>query len=461
MSSIFSTLSPFRLFIKCAVPNVISMAFISFYYIVDGIFVGKYLGSDDLAALALIIPFIMMSFALADMIAIGSAVQISMYLGLGKKNLAKKIFSSSMLIIFISSCLIGILEYFLAPVLIDGLNVGDEIKIMAKECMLVFALFAPFTMLSFALDNYLRICGKTAYSMLMNVLIALSNIVFDYIFIVELGLGLFSAALATCLGLVLGGVFGIFPFLFQNLELKFSSLYMNLKIFKKIIYNGSSEFFGNISGSLYSVFANLVLLKIASIEAVAAFSIILYMDNFIIMLMIAMGDAMQPVLSYNYAKKDFSRIKAIIRVVFFAGGILSLFSIILVWVFGENLIIFFVKDEDKDFSLKAHQDIFKAIISCVNHKVPSSLSFLRKYGKINEEIIAEILATPSIIDLPAYVNELREKSMKRQLLNFAHLLPTRINENRVVSEIADEIGKEIFRITNRINSKDIKEIKRA
>ncbi|EIX7248576.1 hypothetical protein MK568_000131 [Campylobacter coli] len=42
MSNIFSTLSPFRLFVKCAVPNVISMAFISFYYIVDGIFVGKY-----------------------------------------------------------------------------------------------------------------------------------------------------------------------------------------------------------------------------------------------------------------------------------------------------------------------------------------------------------------------------------------------------------------------------------
>lgn len=90
MSNIFSTLSPFRLFVKCAVPNIISMAFISFYYIVDGIFVGKYLGNDALAALALIIPFIMISFALADMIAIGSAVQISMHLGLGKKHLARK-----------------------------------------------------------------------------------------------------------------------------------------------------------------------------------------------------------------------------------------------------------------------------------------------------------------------------------------------------------------------------------
>lgn len=63
-----------------------------------------------------------------------------------------------------------------------------------------------------------------------------------------------------------------------------------------------------------------------------------------------------------------------------------------------------------------------------------------------------------MIDLPAYVNELREKSIKRQLLSFAHLLPARINENRAVSEIADEIGKEIFSITNRVNFRDIKDV---
>ncbi|EGT1629289.1 MATE family efflux transporter [Campylobacter coli] len=331
MSNIFSTLSPFRLFVKCAVPNIISMAFISFYYIVDGIFVGKYLGNDALAALALIIPFIMISFALADMIAIGSAVQISMHLGLGKKHLARKIFSSSMLIIFLISCLVGILEYLLSPVLIDFLDVNEDIKSMAKECMLVFALFAPFTMCSFALDNYLRICGKTTYSMTMNVIIALSNIVLDYIFIVVLGWGLFSAALATCLGLMLGGIFGIFPFLFQNLELKFSSLYMNMKIFKNIVYNGSSEFFGNISGSLYGIFA-----------------------NFIIMLIIAMGDAMQPALSYNYAKKDFSRIKDILKVMFFAGAILSLLSVAMIFVLGKDLVGLFTQENDQEFIIFAY-----------------------------------------------------------------------------------------------------------
>lgn len=113
--------------------------------------------------------------------------------------------------------------------------------------------------------------------------------------------------------------------------------------------------------------------------------------------------------------------------------------------------------EVKDFSLKAHQDIFKAIIACVNANSPIGVSFIKKYNKnIDEDILNEIIATPTMIDLVAYVNELKEKSIKRQLLNFAYLLPSRINEERPVSEISDEIGKEIFNLTNRINSNDIK-----
>ena len=49
-----------------------------------------------------------------------------------------------------------------------------------------------------------------------------------------------------------------------------------------------------------------------------------------------------------------------------------------------------------DFSLKAHQDIFKAIVACANENEPISLSFLRKHKKLNEEVLSEIIATPSI-----------------------------------------------------------------
>ncbi len=78
-------------------PNVISVAFFSVYIIIDRIFVGKYLGSDSLAALGLVMPFVMISFALSDMIAIGSSVQITMKLALDKFKEANRV---SLVLIF-------------------------------------------------------------------------------------------------------------------------------------------------------------------------------------------------------------------------------------------------------------------------------------------------------------------------------------------------------------------------
>lgn len=47
----FETTPPKRLFIKLAVPSLISMLFSSLYMVVDGMFVGKLLGSTSLAAI--------------------------------------------------------------------------------------------------------------------------------------------------------------------------------------------------------------------------------------------------------------------------------------------------------------------------------------------------------------------------------------------------------------------------
>ena len=60
---------------------MISMAMLSLYTVADGIFVGRYVGPNALAAVNLVMPLIMMSFALVDLVAVGSSVQISIRLG--------------------------------------------------------------------------------------------------------------------------------------------------------------------------------------------------------------------------------------------------------------------------------------------------------------------------------------------------------------------------------------------
>lgn len=391
MSDIFTKLPAWKLFSKCAFPNMISASFLAFYYIIDGIFVGKYLGNNALAALGLVLPFIIMSFAIADTIGVGSAVQISMKLGKNQKEEAKTMFSTCIVIILAFSFLMGFIEYFLGPLLIDLLNVSKEVRELCKEILIVFALFAPITMISFALDNYLRICGKTFYSMIINIIIALSNLFFDYLFIVVLGWGVFSAALATCIGLSLGGIFGILPFLIQNLELKFTKIALSFKEFKNIIYNGSSEFFNNVSTSLFSIFANLVLLNLAGTKGIAAFSIILYINTFIISLLISMCDAMQPALSFNYAKKDIKRVKNLIIPILISAFIFSITILFIVLIFKENLISFFSKDKNKEFlDFGSHALMifsFNYLIIWIN---VLSTSFLTAFNKPKSSLIISL-----------------------------------------------------------------------
>lgn len=114
--------------------------------------------------------------------------------------------------------------------------------------------------------------------------------------------------------------------------------------------------------------------------------------------------------------------------------------------------------EPSDFVLKAHQDIFSAIIACIKANEPVGLSFIKKHKKVDEAVLAEILATTAIVDVPKYAQELREKATKRRLLDLAHTMPAKINENKSVSDISDEISKEIFAIASRTQSASVRDI---
>ena len=65
----FEEMPPTRLFFRCAIPNMISMAVVSLYTIADGIFVGYYIGAQALAAI---------NVALADHIIVADNDFVSM-----------------------------------------------------------------------------------------------------------------------------------------------------------------------------------------------------------------------------------------------------------------------------------------------------------------------------------------------------------------------------------------------
>lgn len=344
----FGMLSPTKLFFKCALPSMVSMGVTSLYTIADGVFVGRFIGSEALAAVNLVMPLIMVSFALADMIAVGSSVQIAIRLGQGDGESASRVFSLACKIILTLSVVMGVAGFALAPALVGLLGAEGRVAAMAVEYMRVYAVAAPLIMCFFAVDNYLRICGRVRYSMVMNVVISLANILLDAVFIVGFGGGIGSAALASCICLAAGSAICFWPFFRKKLPLRFVKGSVPGRVILNVMANGSSEFFSNISSSVCMVLFNAVLMRLAGYRAVAAFSIVMYVDSVVKSVLFGMGDALQPALSYNYGAKQPGRVLALERRVQLAGFLVSAGMMVWMLLGGKGLISLFSAPGDTE-----------------------------------------------------------------------------------------------------------------
>lgn len=330
-------------------PSVVSAVFFSIYTIIDGIIVGSYLGSKSLAAMGLVMPFVFISFALADMIAIGSSVQISLRLGEGKIQVARQIFSACVCAIVGISCIVGFVLYIGMGFLLDFMSVSESIKALCAQYLEVIAIFMPLLSLSYALDNYLRICEKGVYVMWIGIFSVLCNVAFVCLFVIVLDLGIFGVALAICLGFSLGTMLSLMPFFTQDLVLKFCSPKMKPKTFFAVLYNGSSEFMGNISGSLLAIFANATLLKLGGALGVAVYAAILYIDGLVMSVIMAVNSALQPLLSYFFAKRNRAQIVHILRILIAINALFSLFALGILSLFRAEFAGFFAKESNAEF----------------------------------------------------------------------------------------------------------------
>ena len=347
-SEVFEKLPPTKLFFRCAIPSMITMAFGALYQIADGLFVGRFIGEDALAAINLIMPIIMIIFGFSNLIATGASVRISVLLGEKKREEASQVFCFTLKLIFIISCVIGISGYIFAAPFVRFLAPGaseDAIR-YGITYIRVYAAFAPLMLIYHATDNYLRACGKEKLSMWIGIGTQAFNIILDIILIVFLGQGVWAAAFTSCLAMAIASVITLMLFRKRRMDLYYTKGVVKRAVFIRIIANGSSEFFGSVSMSVMSIVFNFFLLKYGGTTAVAAFSVIMYVDSIIGMLVFGMADALQPAISYCYGAKLVNKVKAIFGRVIIGAVILSTASLIFMMFAGEFVAPLFVKPED-------------------------------------------------------------------------------------------------------------------
>jgi len=97
--------NPYKLFFKYIIPSILALLAISSASIVDGYFVGNYVGTTGLAAINITYPIFSLLFGVGLMFAVSSSVMVSKLLGEKKKEEALNIFSKAIITVTLFSML--------------------------------------------------------------------------------------------------------------------------------------------------------------------------------------------------------------------------------------------------------------------------------------------------------------------------------------------------------------------
>ena len=296
-----------KLFRRFLFPTVMGMVFSAVFVITDGIFVGRGIGSDALAAVNLTAPLFTLGTGLGLMFGMGGSVVASVNLAQGKRrvaqiNITQSLFVPALLIVLLSALLILCHK----PLLLL-LGTPPELMVPAREYLVWFTLFltplAVFNILMFIV----RLDGAPRFAMACNIMAASINIVLDYLFIFEFGWGLAGAAIATGVGYIVGSGVMLRYMLRHSRTLhfvKFKTSYKSLRLTARnlgyMTYIGFPALLSELAISCLMVVGNYTFIRYTGKDGVAAYSIACYIFPIIFMVYNGIIQSAQPIISYNF-----------------------------------------------------------------------------------------------------------------------------------------------------------------
>ena len=397
-------------FIKYVLPPIFSMIFMALYTIVDGIFVSRFVGTDAMAAINIIFPIYNLGLGLSIMLATGGSAIVAITLGQKNKKEADQQFSMIVMTTVILGFILGGLVLLNLNKIIAILGATPRLVEYCKDYVFILAMIMPFLMLKIIFEFFIRVDGKANLVFIITVVGGVLNIIFDYIFIVIMKLGIAGAGYGTAVGIIGSLIIGFWYYLSGKSILKFGKPSFNFKFLRDACINGSSEMITDFSSAITTFLFNITILKYAGEDGVAAISILLYLYFFLVSLYLGLSMGIAPVISYNYGAKNFTKIRETIRQSFVVISVSSILIFLAAEFLGQYLVIPFVKGESnvldltvQGFKLLAFAYLFNGFnifgsglfTSVNNGKISAILSLCR--GLIF--IVVGIEFLPKLMDL--------------------------------------------------------------
>ncbi|HWQ30942.1 MAG TPA: MATE family efflux transporter, partial [Negativicutes bacterium] len=267
-----------KTFLKYSIPCIIGMFLTSFITVVDGMFIGWKVGEKGLAAVNLTLPVLYLLLGLTIMTGVGGLTLAMQSLGGGDIVKAKERFTFTVLLNTVVAVLASLILIIFRDGVVSLLNAKGELYPYVRDYLGTMSYFYVFMMMNITFSMFIRGEGKPQLSLMFGLLANVLNIVLDYLFIIRLDHGMKGAALASGLSVMIAFALGLLYFGRGRSVFRCCRIGFDKADFTSIIFNGSSEFIGQVSVSITTYLFNLVIIRHIGINGVAAFTIVGYIS---------------------------------------------------------------------------------------------------------------------------------------------------------------------------------------
>lgn len=199
--------------LSLAIPIVFGQLLQSAYQLTDAFWVGR-LGANEVAAVSVSMPVTFLVIALGAGLAMAGATLTAQYMGARQYDKVNHVAGQTMLMVFITSVVLGFLGYLLSPYFLKLLGVEEAVYTNALSFMRISFVSVIFVFVYNMFQALMRGIGQVKVPLYIVLGTVLLNFVLDPLFIFGIGkfdgLGVSGAALATLVTQALAALTGFY-----------------------------------------------------------------------------------------------------------------------------------------------------------------------------------------------------------------------------------------------------------
>lgn len=398
-----------RLMWKYFVPAFVGVVVYSLYNVVDRIFIGRGVGSMALSGLSAVFPIMLIVMAFGMLVGIGAGVNVSISMGQKDSKKAERYLGNGFVLMILVSLFVSILGFAIKTPILHMFGATEETIAYAQEYLNIILFGAVFQVIGFGMNNIIRSEGNARISMYSMLLGAGANLILDPIFIFALDMGVKGAAYATIISMIGMDIWVLAHFMGPRAvnRLKLRALRLRKDIVERIVAVGMAPFSMQLAASFVIGLYTNQLIRHGGDLAVGALGIIFSIANFLVMAMVAINMASQPIIGFNFGAKNFNRVKKTVRLGIISASIIAILGTLIVELFPEPLVRLFNSDDPVLFDLAVNgMRIFALALPVVGFQIVAA-NFFQSIGKAKLATFLSllrqiILLAPLLVLLPRF-----------------------------------------------------------